>query len=294
MYGSAVWRRFELEHIPAAVRVPVASGFLTLYPTLGVVQGELQVELEWSAEEAAMRWIDTAVRLARSMLESQLRALAKTVTASAPLILSASPYLRSSELVDTALYLAVREACFGEEEAPRQRERFVAAVDGARGRLQQVMDETMALIAGWMTQAADVRRALDDPRVAASREAARESREHLHMLMSAAALCGGPPQWLRHLPRYLKAEQRRWQRNLSRGAEAAHILVEIRRITSRRGQLQKQMEAQLRLHRGLQDLSVLIEEYRVSLYAQDLKTAVPVSAARLEQRAAEVEAWLTR
>jgi ATP-dependent helicase HrpA len=114
------------------------------------------------------------------------------------------------------------------------------------------------------------------------------------MLLSVAALCGGPPQWLRHLPRYLKAEQRRWQRNLSRGAEAAQILVEIRQITSRRRQLQKQMEAQLRLHRGLQDLSVWIEEYRVSLYAQDLKTAVPVSAARLEQRAAEVEAWLTR
>jgi hypothetical protein len=32
----------------------------------------------------------------------------------------------------------------------------------------------------------------------------------------------------------------------------------------------------------------------VSLYAQELKTLGPVSAARLEQRAAGVEAWLAR
>ena len=293
MYGSA-GRRLHWDDMPTAVRVAVGSGFLTLYPTLTVQQGELQVELEWSAEEAAMRWFDAAVRLARSMLEGPMRGLVKTITASAPLILSASPYLSSSELVETALYLAVRQACFGDEEAPRQRERFVEAVDEARERLQRVLDETVAVIAGWMTQAADVRRALDDPRAAASRQAAVESREHLHRLLSGAALFGGPPQWLRQLPRYLKAEQRRWQRNSSRGAEAAHILVEIRQITSRQRQLQQQMQAQLRLHRGLQDLGVLIEEYRVSLYAQELKTVVPVSAARLEQRAAEIEAWLTR
>jgi hypothetical protein len=44
----------------------------------------------------------------------------------------------------------------------------------------------------------------------------------------------------------------------------------------------------------LADLANLLEEYRVSLYAQELKTARPVSAARLEQRAASIETWLRR
>ena len=44
----------------------------------------------------------------------------------------------------------------------------------------------------------------------------------------------------------------------------------------------------------LDELQGWIEEYRVSLYAQELKTLGPISAARLEQRAAEIEAWLTR
>jgi hypothetical protein len=37
-----------------------------------------------------------------------------------------------------------------------------------------------------------------------------------------------------------------------------------------------------------------IEEYRVSLYAQELKTLAPISAARLSDRAVEIEAWLDR
>jgi ATP-dependent helicase HrpA len=39
---------------------------------------------------------------------------------------------------------------------------------------------------------------------------------------------------------------------------------------------------------ALEDLFWLIEEYKVSLFAQELKTAVPVSAKRLEKMVAEI------
>jgi hypothetical protein len=41
-------------------------------------------------------------------------------------------------------------------------------------------------------------------------------------------------------------------------------------------------------------LELWIEEYRVSLYAQDLKTIGPISAVRLAERVAAVEAWFAR
>lgn len=294
LYGPTGWRRFELDELPEAVQVPLASGFLTLFPSLGVAAGGLQVELQWTADEAQMRWSDSAVRLARVMLEAQVRPLAKMITASAALILSASPYMGGSELTDTAVHLAVRQACFADAAAPRSRARFVAAVDQARGRLAQALDESLAAIAAWMAEAAAVRRALDDPRLAASRDAAQESREHLHGLLTGASIRSAPPQWLRQLPRYLKAEQRRWQRNSARGVEAAQVLQQIRQFTLRHRNLQREMQAQLRMNGELHDLRFWIEEFRVSLYAQELKTSVPISAARLEQRAAEIEAWLTR
>jgi ATP-dependent helicase HrpA len=294
LYGTSAWRRFESDDLPQVVRVPAASGHVTVFPTLGTQLGELHVELQWTAAEAAMRWSESAVRLARFMLEGQLRALAKTITASGPLILSASPYLSSSELTDTALYLAVREACFGDEAAPRTRTAFAERIDQARARLQPALDSSLAFLAALMADAAAVRRALDDPRVLASREAAEESREHLHGLLTGPALRGAGSQWLRQVPRYLKGELRRWQRNATRGGEAPQILREIREFTRRYRHLQTEIHTQLRMNKDLQDLGYWLEEFRVSLYAQELKTLAPISAARLEQRAAEVEAWLTR
>jgi ATP-dependent helicase HrpA len=54
------------------------------------------------------------------------------------------------------------------------------------------------------------------------------------------------------------------------------------------------LAAELRWIPELDELRFWIEEYRVSLYAQELKTLGPVSAARLRARAAQIDAWLTR
>ena len=101
-------------------------------------------------------------------------------------------------------------------------------------------------------------------------------------------------EWLRQLPRYLKAEQRRWQRNPVRGGEPKPIGAELRNWSARHHELEQQLEAELRWTPKLDELRFWIEEYRVSLYAQELRTLGPISAARLGQRAAEIEAWIRR
>ena len=82
LYGADVWRSFELEELPTTVEVPTGAGRVTLFPTLSSHRGELRVDLEWSADEASLRWADGAVRLAWSVLDTQARGLATAVTAS--------------------------------------------------------------------------------------------------------------------------------------------------------------------------------------------------------------------
>jgi ATP-dependent helicase HrpA len=258
-----------------------------------VHQEALRVQLEWSAEEAASRWFESAARLACLLLPNQLRELAKELAAASSLQLNAAPYMSSGELLDTVLRLSVRKACFA-DAAPRSRQHYEAAVDDGRGRLYEAFAEVMAEMSACLSQAGEVRRALQDPRLGAQSDAISESREHLRCLLNASALQGAAPQWRQQLPRYLKAELRRWQRNALRGPEAPRIMLEIRRFNDRHRRLQQQLSAQLRCTPRLQDLYFWIEELRVSLYAQDLKTLGPISAERLEQRAAEIEAWLTR
>ena len=291
-YGIVgTWRRFEVDELPKTVPLALAQGTVQVYPALA--RG-LEVRYEWSAAEARRSWRQGAAHLARVMLAAQARDLGKAMAGNASLLLAASPYLKSGALIEAVLQLVFRRACFEDGEAPRTRQAFDAAVDQGRARLHPCLEETIAGALNWFTEARAVRRALDDPRTALAADAVGESHEHLRRLLSAGNLESLPADWLRQLPRYLKAEERRWQRSAARGGEPPHIVRELRQWSARFRTLAQQVGAELRWIPELDDLQNWIEEYRVSLYAQELKTLGPISAARLETRAAEIEAWIAR
>jgi ATP-dependent helicase HrpA len=288
------WRRFEADELPARVSLALPQGAVALFPSLVQRESALQVRFEYSIEESQRAWRDGSVRLARLLLERQARDLAKSIASNVPLCLSASPYMSSDSLIDTLLQQGVRAACFGEDEAPRSRAAFDAAVDRGRERLYPCIEEVTSQMAAWLKEAAEVRQTLEDARLRLLPAAAEETRQHLRRLFEPALLQVSPIEWLRQLPRYLKAEQRRWQRNSVRGSEPALVIGELERWSHSHAGFKAQLAAELRWIPQLDELRFWIEEYRVSLYAQELKTLGPISAARLQQRAAEIEAWLHR
>jgi ATP-dependent helicase HrpA len=288
------WRRFELDELPLRFSVPLQEGNVELFPTLARDDSGLRVRFAWSLEESQRVWRDSATRLARFILDRQARDLGKSLENSLTLLLSASPYMSSEQLIDTLLQLAFRRACFDDVEAPRTRAAFEAAVDRGREQLYPQVEAMSAVMSAWFKEAAELRQTLDDPRVRLLVPQAAETRQHLQTLFEAANLQAATLDWLRHLPRYLKAEQRRWQRNAVRGSEPPQIAKELEQWSLRYRDLEKQLSAELRWIPNLDELRLWIEEYRVSLYAQELKTLGPVSAARLEQRAAQIESWLRR
>jgi ATP-dependent helicase HrpA len=291
-HGS--WRRFELDQLPEVQPLALEQGTIWVFPTLEQRKSGLHVQYEWSAEEAQRTWQDGAVRLARAILERQSRDLAKSIGSSVALLLSASPYLDSDALIDALLQLTFRGACFAEAEPPRTRLEFEAAVDKARERLYPCLEQMSAMIQSWFKEASEVRQALNDSRVRLLADAAEETRRHLKRLLHVATINTVPMDWLRQVPRYLKAEQRRWQRNAVRGNESSQIARELEQWSARHEDLEKRLAAELRWTPKLTELRFWIEEYRVSLYAQELKTLGPVSAARLSARAAEIDSWLSR
>ncbi len=288
------WRRFQTDELPERVPLTLEQGGVWVFPTLEQRPSGLQVQFQWSAAEAQHLWREGSVRLARAMLERQSRDLARSVAGRVPLLLRASPYLESAALTDALLQLTFREACFAEADAPRARVAFEAAVDQGRERLYPVLEQISAMVENWLAQAGEVRQALDDSRVSPLADAVAESRRHLGRLLDSATIGSAPLNWLRQLPRYLKAEQRRWQRNSVRGGEPRHIALELEQWSDRYRNSEVRLAAELRWIPQLVELRFWIEEYRVSLYAQELKTLGAISAARLEQRAAEIEAWLSR
>jgi ATP-dependent helicase HrpA len=288
------WRRFALDELPERMPLTLEQGTLWVYPTLARRDSFLEVQYEWTAEEARHVWRDGAVRLARHMLERQSRDLGETIRRNLPLLLSASPYLGSEELIDVLLQVAFRKGLFDDSDAPRARLQFELAVDKGRERLYPCVQELMTAAAVWFKEASILRQSLEDVRLRELRDAIEETRQHLRRLFDPILLSRGSADVMRRLPHYIKGEQRRWQRNSVRGGEPAHVGRELLQWTARYLDLAKQLEAQSRWSPQLDDLRLWIEEYRVSLYAQELKTLGPISAVRLGEHAAALEGWINR
>jgi ATP-dependent helicase HrpA len=119
----------------------------------------------------------------------------------------------------------------------------------------------------------------------------REMREHLSSLMPGDFLLRTPWQWLEHFPRYLAGISARLTKlrnaGLARDRTAASVIEPLwRRYLDRR--------EKHRLDRiddpALAQFRWMLEELRIQQFAQELKTAIPVSVQRLESQWTQVVA----
>jgi ATP-dependent helicase HrpA len=99
------------------------------------------------------------------------------------------------------------------------------------------------------------------------------------------------PGRLPHLERYLNALAVRARRALVSPEKDRVKSESLQTVSERLGQLLKTLkpDASAEKRRAMEDLFWLIEEYKVSVFAQELKTAVPVSSKRLEDKFREIE-----
>ena len=181
--------------------------------------------------------------------------------------------------------------CFfpADVELPRTRQAFEARLDARRSELhertEQLMRTLRTILHEWRTARAELERLRsasaptqpNDPFAAAFVDIDAQ----LAGLLGRDFVRATPAPWLEQLPRYLKAVGRRLGRlpgNARRDAElAARIAPFVRgwRELSARHVASAAAPA-------IEQLRWMLEEFRVSLHAQDLKTLMPVSEKRLE------------
>lgn len=109
----------------------------------------------------------------------------------------------------------------------------------------------------------------------------KDLEQQLRLLLDKRFISNTPWERLTHLPRYLKAMALRVDklkadqvRDQQRFQEMAGLFGNTHRLLSQRGYQDNPR---------LMELRWLIEELRVSLFAQELKTPMPVSVKRLEK-----------
>jgi ATP-dependent helicase HrpA len=170
-----------------------------------------------------------------------------------------------------------------DDEFPRTAEAFAARLATARDRLTVAVQDVLPLVTMLCQAYHRVRTALERPAAPAWQYAADDVAGQLAELTGPGFLTATPWQWLQAYSRYFRAIELRLEK-LAQG-ETLRDRSQYELIA---GRWQRYLEL-ARTHRqqGLFEPALahyrwLLEEFRVSLFAQAMGTALPISQQRLD------------
>ena len=222
------------------------------------------------------------VRLLRLALRDAMTRYEKGGTAFAPAALLLKATIPTDRLLADVLEAAFSRASLGDDPLPRTEQSFADQVKRARTRLPAVMEGAFRLLADIAAEHHALGQRLSGMPPARSRLAS-EIRAQRDGLVHLGFFAETPWDQLQHLPRYLKALDRRaakFGERPDRDARHAEQVAELWRRYRERVDRDRQAG---RADPRLAQFRWLLEELRVSLFAQELKTPFPVSFKRVER-----------
>jgi ATP-dependent helicase HrpA len=148
-----------------------------------------------------------------------------------------------------------------------------------RTRLNLIAQEVARAVGAVLTESAAASRKLKDARP--PKEVADDIGAQLQRLVGKRFVVDTPYAQLQHLPRYLKAVVMRLDKLKADPARDAARMAEARMAEAR--WLKRLVELKGRRDARLDEYRWLLEELRVSLFAQELRTPQPVSSKRLDK-----------
>ncbi|NNG14514.1 MAG: DUF3418 domain-containing protein, partial [Gammaproteobacteria bacterium] len=174
-------------------------------------------------------------------------------------------------------------ALFTDVDDIRSEEVFNTLATEAKKKLVKVSDETCEMLHKTLAQHHKVAKRLQGNIPLNWFDAIKDIRQQLGCLIYEGFISATPRQWLKHLPRYIEAINLRLDK-LQRSVDADK---------KRQAELQKHWnkvynqvseEPYQWLPPEWETYRWMVEEMRVSLFAQELKTSIPVSIKKLDKQ----------
>ncbi|RTZ74221.1 MAG: ATP-dependent RNA helicase HrpA [Gammaproteobacteria bacterium] len=188
------------------------------------------------------------------------------------------------DLEDELIALVIDRAFLDEADEIRDEMAFDAALRAGRPRLHAVSQEVHELVSNILGQYQAIRKRLSGLTQINWLASTQDMQGQLDRLVFRGFLQAVPWERLRHYPRYLRALALRLEKlPLDPGRDQRWIreLQQVQEAWLERWQAACEKWV---VDERLEEIRWLIEELRISLFAQEVKTAVPVSVKRIRKR----------
>ncbi len=280
-------RSWDFGDLPDTLTVERAGRRLTGYPAL-VVDGDSAALRLYDTREAAEAATRIAVvRLIRQQLKDVLQRWEKNPPGFAAAALPLKTAIPTDALLADVLAAVSDRAFIGEDPLPRSERAFADQVKRARTRLPAVVEGAFRMLAAIAADYHMLSQRLASLSPAQARLGA-DVRAQRAALVYPGFFSATPWTQLTHLPRYLQALDKRLVKAAADPARDAKHAQTVAALWDRyRARAEANRTAQ-RVEPALEAFRWLVEELKVSLFAQELRTPFPVSYKRLEKAWAEL------
>ena len=285
--------RWDMDSIPREWRFRQAGVAIVSYPALRDCGEDAAIELFDYPEEARQQHRLGILRLAQLHNSQGNRFLRKQMLRGNNFTLAlAGAGLERAALLDDLVAAAFAQALRLEERLPYTRTEFEAALSEGSGNLVTIGNDLETLLLNTLEVLAATRKLLADMSAGAWTDSRDDIKEQLGRLLQAGFMRDTPAVWLAQYPRYLKALRTRVERLSGQyPKDQQHMAMLAELIQPLQGELSERPGLLLACPAASQ-YRWAIEEFRVSLFAQNLGTRMPVSLKRLQAQWREVQAWL--
>lgn len=282
--------RWDFGDLPYSIEVHLHGTTLLGFPALVDEGDRAGLRLLDSAEAARATHRAGVRRLFMVQLAEEVKHLSRRLPRIEQLCLYFKP-LGNGDDLRRDLIDAIADRATGELSDVRTQDQFIAHAQVGWKRLSVAAAQLTDLAWAALSEYHAVERGLSREFPPLLLESVRDMRDQLSHLMPARFLKTTPMDWLPHLPRFLKAIQVRLAKLLSAGlsrdqANLPEVQTRWRAYIEREWQHRREniVDPELQSYRWM------LEEWRISLFAQELKTSIPISAKRLDAQWEKVRA----
>ncbi len=267
--------------LPELMEVPVAGQTVLGYPGLSDDGETVSLKVFDSPEEAAGAHRVGLLRLFMLQFKEQVKYFDKNVPGLTQMAMQYMALGSSDDLKNQIVALTFERACLT-EPLPTTPDAFKSRCGDSKARLGLVMQEVCRLVGTVLTEWQAVVKKL--PAFKAHAAATQDIEAQLKRLMGKNFVSDTPFERLAHYPRYLKGIQVRLDKLKSNPARDTQLMADYAPLWTNYERRAIQLAKQGTFDPQIDQFRWLLEELRISLFAQELKTPVPMSVKRLQKQ----------
>ncbi|WP_211371170.1 ATP-dependent RNA helicase HrpA [Dechloromonas hortensis] len=267
--------------LPELMEVPVAGQTVLGYPGLTDDGESVSLKVFDSAEEAAAAHRVGLLRLFMLQFRDQVKYFDKNVPGLTQMGMQYMALGSNDDLKRQIIALTFERACLT-EPLPTTPNAFKSRCGDSKARLGLIMQEVCRMVGTVLTEWQAVTKKL--PAFKAHAAVVQDIEAQVKRLMGKNFVTDTPFERLQHYPRYFKAIQVRLDKLKANPARDAQLMAEYGPLWTNYERRAIQLAKLGTIDPQIEQFRWLLEELRVGLYAQELRTPVPVSTKRLQKQ----------